>query len=149
MLEIKTGNIYEGFRSNKEMFDFSNYSAKSKYHDDSNKLVIGKMKDETAGFVIEEFAGLKPKMYSCLVDDNCKHKKAKGVNRYIVVTIRHNEYEGILLNKKCLRHSINRIQSKYHKIGTYEIKKISMPCFDGKIYIKNNGCDGLDLRCQS
>ena len=107
------------------------------------------MKDETAGFVIEEFPGLKPKMYSCLVDDNSKHKKAKGVNRYIVATIRHNEYKSVLLSKKCLRHSMNRIQSKYHKIGTYGIKKISMPCIDDKIYIKNNGCDGLALRCQS
>ena len=40
------------------MFDFSNYSTKSKYHDDLNKLVIGKVKDETTGFVIEEFVGL-------------------------------------------------------------------------------------------
>ena len=37
MHEIKTGNIYEDFRSNKEMFDFRNYSTKSKYHNDSNK----------------------------------------------------------------------------------------------------------------
>ena len=37
------------------MFDFSNYSTKSKYYDNSNKLVIGKMKDETAGVAIEEF----------------------------------------------------------------------------------------------
>ena len=29
------------------MFDFSNYSSKSKYYDDSNKLVIEKMEDET------------------------------------------------------------------------------------------------------
>ena len=28
------------------MFDFSNYS---KYYNNSNKLVVGKMKDETAG----------------------------------------------------------------------------------------------------
>ena len=42
------------------MFDFSNYSTKSKYYDNSNKLVIGKMTDETAGVVIEEFVGLKP-----------------------------------------------------------------------------------------
>ena len=34
-----------------------------KYHDDSNKLVIGKMKDETGGVAIEEFVRLKPKMY--------------------------------------------------------------------------------------
>ena len=29
------------------MFDFSNYSTESKYYNDSNKLVIGKMKDKT------------------------------------------------------------------------------------------------------
>ena len=37
------------------MFDFSNYSSNSKYYDDSNKLVIGKMKDETGGVAIEQF----------------------------------------------------------------------------------------------
>ena len=41
------------------MFDFSNYSTKSKYCDDSNKLVIGKMKDETGGVATEEVVGLK------------------------------------------------------------------------------------------
>ena len=55
----------------------------------------------------------------------------------------HNEYKDVLLNNKCLRHSINRIQSKDHRIGTYEINKISLSCFDDKIYIKNNGYDGL------
>ena len=45
------------------MLDFSNYSTKSKYYDDSNKLVIGKMKDKTGGVAIEEFLRLKPKMY--------------------------------------------------------------------------------------
>ena len=39
MREIKTEDVYD-----KEMFDFSNYSAKSKY-DNSNKLVVGKVKD--------------------------------------------------------------------------------------------------------
>ena len=41
-----------------------------------------------------------------------------------MVTISHKEYKDVLLNKKCLRHSMNRIQSKDHKIGTYEINKI-------------------------
>ena len=58
------------------MFDFGNYSAKSKYFDDLNKLVAGKMEDETAA--IEEFAGLKPKMHSFLVDDISDHRKAKS-----------------------------------------------------------------------
>ena len=34
------------------------------------------MKDETAGVVIKEFAGLKRKMYFFLVDDSSEHKKA-------------------------------------------------------------------------
>ena len=56
------------------MFHFSNYSAKSKYYDDSNKIVVGKMKDETGGVAIKVFVGLKPKVYSFLVDDSSEHK---------------------------------------------------------------------------
>ena len=40
---------------------------------------------------------------------------------------------------------INRIQSQYHRIGTYKINKITLSCFDDKIYIQNNRCDGLSL----
>ena len=72
-------------------------------------------------------------MYSCLVDDDNKHKKGKGVNRNVVATISHNEYKDVLLNKECLRLLIRRIQSKDHKIGTCEIDKISLSCFDDKI----------------
>ena len=115
----------------------------TKYYDNSNTLVIGKMKDETAGVVIEEFVTLKPKMYSYL--HNSKHKKAKGVNRNVVATISHSKYKDVLLNKKCLRHSMNRIQSKDHKIGTHEINKISLSYLDNKIYIQNNRWDGLAL----
>ena len=44
------------------MFDFSNYSSKSNFYDDSNKLVIGKMKDEML------------RRFSFLIVNN-KHKK--------------------------------------------------------------------------
>ena len=57
----------------------------------------------------------------------------------------HNEYNNVLLNNKCIRHSKNKIQSKDQRIGTYEINKISLSCLDDKIYIQNNGCEGLDL----
>ena len=74
-------------------------------------------------------------MYSYLVDDNSEHKKANGVNENVVARISHNEYKDVLLNKKCLRHSVNRIQSKDQIIRTYEINKISLSCFNDKIYI--------------
>ena len=135
--EIKTKDFYEDFSNNKEMFDFSNYSTKSKYYDDLNKLVIGKMKDETGGVAIEKFVELKSKMYSFLVENN-EHKKANDVNENVVAKIGHNEYKEVLLKNKCLRHSMNIIQSEDRRLGTYEINRISLSCFNDKIYIQNN-----------
>ena len=77
-------------------------------------------------------------MYSFFVHDNSGHKNAKGMNKNVVATIIHNEYKDVFLNNECIRHSMNRIQSKDHRIGTYEINKISLFCYDDKIYIKNN-----------
>ena len=63
--EIKSKNVYEDFFKWKDLFDFSNYSKYSKFFDDANKNVIGKMKDEYgAVIIIDEFVGLKSKMYS-------------------------------------------------------------------------------------
>ena len=59
MNEIKTEDVFQDFSSNTEVFDFTNYLINSKYHDDSNKLVIGKKKAETGAVAIEEFVGLK------------------------------------------------------------------------------------------
>ena len=99
MYEIKTEDVYKDFSKDKEMFDFSDYIAKSKYYDDSKKLVIDKMKDETAGVAIEEYVGLKTNMYSFLVDDRSEHKKAKDANKNVVATISHNEYKDVLMTK--------------------------------------------------
>ena len=138
MYEIKTEDFYEDLSSAKEIYDFNNYLTKSKCCDDSSKLLIGKMKDKSGGVVFEEFVRMKPKMCSFLVDNN-EHRKAKYVNKNLVATISHSEYKCVLLNKKCLRHSMNRIQSKDQKIGAYENNKNSLSCFDDKICIQNNG----------
>ena len=97
------------------------------------KLVIGKRKDETSSVAIEELVRLNPKMYSFLVENN----KAKDANKNVVATTIHNDYKDILLNKESIRHSMNRIQFKDHRIGTCEINKISLFYFDNKIDIEN------------
>ena len=143
MYEIKTEDVFENFSNNKEMFDFSHYSTKSKYYNDSNKLVAGNMKVETRGVAIGWFVGFNPKINSFLVNHNSNHQKAKGVNKDVVATvshtkgmnkdvvaaISHNEYEEMLLNKKCLKHSMNRIPRNDRRIGTNEINKISIIIF--------------------
>ena len=147
-LWIKIKDAHEAFSKDKEMFGSSNYSAKSKYYDNSNKLVAGKMKDEADGIVIEEFVGLKPKMYSFLVGCCSEHKKEKKTNKNIVAKISHDEHKNVLLNQKCSRHLMNRIQSKNHRIRTYKTDKFSLSCFDETIHILINGYDGLALGYQ-
>ena len=47
------------------------------------------------------------------------------------------------LIKKIIRHKMKRIQAKKHKIGTYEIDKISLSCFDDKRYVLDDGIHTL------
>ena len=62
--EIQLESFYEEFLKWKDLFDFSNYSKDFKFYDDANKNVIGKMKDEYGGVIIDQLIGLKSKMYS-------------------------------------------------------------------------------------
>ena len=95
------------------------------------------MKDKTIGVAIEEFVWFKLKMYSFLVDKS-EHRKANDVYANLVARKSHNLYKDVLLNNKCIRQSMNWIQSKDHRIGTYEINKSSLSCFNDKIHIQRN-----------
>ena len=53
------------------------------------------MKDEFNGNKIDEFLGLKSKMYS-LISNNMEMNKAKGIN----LKLKHKEYVNVLFNKK-------------------------------------------------
>ena len=113
------------------MFDFSNYSKDSKFSDLTDIKVIGKIKDVSEGKIIDEFLGLKSKMYSMKNIDGKESNMAKGVN----IATEFNEFKDTLFNKKILRHKMRRIQTKKHKLGTYEINKISLSCFDDKRFV--------------
>ena len=99
------------------------------------KNVIGKMKDGSKEKIIDEFVGLKLKMYSMLSDDGKESYTQKGVN----IATAFTECKDTLFNKKVLRQKMRRIQSKKHKLGTYEINKISLSCFDDKRFVLDNG----------
>ena len=90
--EIKTEDINEDFYKDKNLFDFSDYPLNSKFFYPANKKVIGKMKDEFKGKIINKFAGLKPKIYSLISVDDKEVTKAKGVNK----KIRRKEFLGFV-----------------------------------------------------
>ena len=141
--EIKTEDIYEDFYKDKDLFDFSNYPEGSKFYDPSNMNEIGKMKDESEGKINIEFVGLKSKMYSLIDIDGEEKKKEKGVNSVVFKNIKHKEYLDFLLNSKIMRHKMKRIQSRLHKIGTYDVCKTSLSCVDAKRYILDDGINTL------
>ena len=109
--EIKSKDVYEEFFKWKDLFDFSNYSKDSKFFNETNKKVIGKMKDEFGGVIITEFVGLKSKMYSIKKIDDKEHNTAKGVS----TATEFNDFKDVLFNKKIIRRKMKRIQSKKHK----------------------------------
>ena len=132
LYEIDTEDVYEDFHKNKIFLDFSDYPHHSEFFDLANKKVVGKMKDEFKWTVISEFIGLKSNMYSLIAAENEKIKKANGMNKNAVKNIRHKEFVIVLFNKKMIRHKMKRIQSKLHRIGTYDVFKTSLSYFDGK-----------------
>ena len=48
-----------------------------------------------------------------------------------------------MFNKKVIRYSMKRIQSKLHRTGTYNVCKISLSCFDDKRYTLDDGVKTL------
>ena len=93
------------------------------------------MKDESEGKMIGEFVELKSKMYSIKNIDGKESNTGKGVN----IATEFNEDKDNLFNKKIIRHKMRRIQGKKHKMGTYEINKISLSVFDDKRFVLNDG----------
>ena len=60
-------------------------------------------------------------MYSIKKIGGKEYNTAKGVN----IATEFDNFKDVLFDKKIIRHKMKRIQSKKHKLGTYEIDKIS------------------------
>ena len=68
-------------------------------------------------------------MYSMKNIDGKESNTAKGVK----IVTDFNKFKDTLFNKKTIRHKMKRTQGKKHKIGTYEINKISLSVLMTKI----------------
>ena len=77
----------------------------------------------------------------CYIKNYAKGRKtAKGIKKYVIKNyIKHKDYKNVLLNNKQLHHKMKTIRSQKHQLGSYEINKISLSCFDDKHYVHNNG----------
>ena len=73
--KVKSEDVYEEYFKHKHLFEFSNYPKDSKNFDETNKKVVGKMKIESEGKIIDEIVGLKSKMYSMKNIDGKEYSK--------------------------------------------------------------------------
>ena len=138
--EIETADAYADFWQNKDKFDNSDYNIESPFHNAVNKKVIGKFKDESAGIPITEFVGLRSKMYSYVKDNEQTARTAKGIKKQVIKkNITHDNYKEVLFNNKQMQHTMKTIRSKNHQLGSFELNKISLSCFDDKRFIHENG----------
>ena len=80
------------------------------------------MKDELEGKIMTEFAALKPKTYSYLMDDGKNDKKSKRNKEVCYKKIlKFNYYKDCLLNKGIILKSQQRFKSEAHDVYTEDV----------------------------
>ena len=112
-----------------------------------NKKAIGKFKDELNGIPLQEFVGLRPKLYS-LIYENAgvveSKKTAKGIKRVVKDKhLHHEHYKNTLFSLGSYNVSQNLIRSQHHTLTTRSIKKVALTAFDTKRWLL---VDGVNTR---
>ena len=93
-------------------------------------------KDGTGGKIIDDFVGLRAKLYSFKMFEGEESKKCKGVKKLVVKnSITHEDYKNCLFTGKEQLRKMNVIRSHKHDIYTEEINKIALNPNDDKRYI--------------
>ena len=142
--QVFTTDLYADLAAHREHFDFSNYPDNHMLHDDANRMVVGKMKDEAGSLIITEFVGLRPKMYSYRVAQQDRttfkeHKRAKGIQRAAMTDIVHTDYVTQLRQARENYVNVRRIGQKHHRVFTIDALKRGLCSFDDKRYLREDG----------
>ena len=148
--EIKTDDFYKDISKDVESkFDTSEFGKNHPAINDFgfkvgvNKKVIGMFKDETGGKQIEEFVGLRSKLYSYKIHEK-EHKRCKGVKRSVVAkSITHEDYKNCLRTENEQHRTMNVIRSRGHELYTEEINKVALSADDDKRIILEDGVSTL------
>ena len=146
MYEIETGDFYADIACDVDRwFDTSDYPLElsSVMRSGVNKKVIGMFKDEACGKQIQEFIGLRAKLYSYKIAGE-EHKKCKGIIKAVVKNrITHDDYKECLFSNAIKLRSMNVIRSDKHDVYTEKINKIALSADDDKRLIMQDGISTL------
>ena len=139
MYEIQTEDFYEDIKGDvKDRFDTSDYPSNhpSGIPTGCNKKVLGMFKDEAGGKIIDEFVGLRAKLYSYKMLEEEESKKCKGVKKLVVKnSITHEDYKNCLFTGTEQLRKMNVIRSHKHDIYTEEVNKVALSSSDDRRHI--------------
>ena len=144
MYEIQTEDFYKNISADvKRRFDSNHPSG---IPSGFNKKVIGMFKDEAWGKVIDEFVGLRAKLYSYKMFEGGESKKCNRVKKLVVKkSIAHEDYKKCLFTGKEQLRKMNVIRSHKHEVYTEEVNKIALCPDDDKRHILEDGVHTLAL----
>jgi len=101
LMEIEMDDVYRDMAEDLILYDTSNYPKEHPLYSSVNKKVLGKMRDECAGRVINEAVAIWPKMYAIMEEKEKNVKRAKGVKKYMVEKEnQHEQHKEALFEKK-------------------------------------------------
>ena len=140
MYEIQTEDFFKDISEDvNEFVDTSNFPEN---HPSGmkrvNKKVIGMFKDEAGGEIIQEFVGLRSKLYAYKMHEKearspKEEKKCKGIKKSVVKkSISFEDYKRCLLSRNEAMKKKNVIRSRSHPIFTEEINKTALSANDDK-----------------
>jgi hypothetical protein len=145
IMEIKTTDFYDDIKCMINNFDTSDYPKDNIYGLPLvNKKVLGKFKDELNGAVMEEFIGLRAKLYAFKIFEGNEVKKVKGVKKNVVQKkICFKDFERCLLTKQPAYRKQVLFRTNKHDIYTVEQNKKALSAHDDKRNILENGINTL------
>ena len=142
ILDIQTEDVYKDMQQYSWLYDISNYPNDHPLYSETNKKVLGKMKDECGGDAIYEVVAVRSKMYSVLSKKNIR--KAKGVKKNVIEKeITHENYKKALFERKQFMHKMKILRSEGHEMYGMCMNKISISPFDTKRWIADDGIQML------
>ena len=134
--ELETEDFYKDIAGDVESkFDTSAYPKDhpSGIKTGVNKKVIGMMKDECNGEVMEGFVGLRAKLYATKMNNGVESKKCKGINKVVTKNdIAFKDYKDVLFNQTVQMRKMNVIRSYGHEVYTETVNKTALSGNDDK-----------------
>ena len=106
-ISVNTDDVYEDIKELQNELDCSDYPT------DHPLQALGKFKDEMSGKIIEEYVGLRSKMYSIKWPEG-NVRTCKGISKNVnKVVLRHEKYKQCLINVELRKDKVSRIERNF------------------------------------